>query len=180
MDSSTLPVSFMDDCVCAAVAPVVCVVVFGHSTPARLAKDQQTTSKLSDKNLYATDHGSNVLLMSEFYCERGSFPVVSHQVISSINPTLTTADIDKPPLCWMVFITSYEVAGATSLTSQWPTVASPSAQPRSSLGSRFVLCGRRLLVTGTPNQGAHSPWIFELDVAWRPGFWDLVVLKLMK
>ncbi|CAL1165753.1 unnamed protein product [Cladocopium goreaui] len=34
---------------------------------------------------------------------------------------------------------------------------------RSSLGSRFVLCGRRLLVTGTPNQGAHSPWIFDLN-----------------
>lgn len=37
---------------------------------------------------------------------------------------------------------------------------------RSSLGSRFVLCGRdarKLLVTGTPGNGAHTPWIFDVD-----------------
>lgn len=38
---------------------------------------------------------------------------------------------------------------------------------RASLGSRFLFCGRKLLVTGTPNQGAHSPWLFDLaDRTW--------------
>lgn len=39
-----------------------------------------------------------------------------------------------------------------------------STMKRSSLGSRFAKSGHRLLVTGTPNQGAHTPWIFDLEV----------------
>lgn len=36
---------------------------------------------------------------------------------------------------------------------------------RSSLGSRFILCGAdqsKLLVTGTPGSGAHTPWVFDI------------------
>eukprot|EP00930_Biecheleria_cincta_P084789 TRINITY_DN74220_c0_g1_i1.p1 TRINITY_DN74220_c0_g1~~TRINITY_DN74220_c0_g1_i1.p1 ORF type:complete len:381 (-),score=35.62 TRINITY_DN74220_c0_g1_i1:42-1184(-) len=37
---------------------------------------------------------------------------------------------------------------------------------RSSLGSRFVMCGSntcKLLVTGTPGNGAHTPWVFDVE-----------------
>lgn len=42
---------------------------------------------------------------------------------------------------------------------------------RSSLGSRLLLCGAdssKLLVTGTPGPGAHTPWIFDM----RTKRWD--------
>eukprot|EP00928_Gymnodinium_smaydae_P043377 TRINITY_DN29073_c0_g1_i3.p1 TRINITY_DN29073_c0_g1~~TRINITY_DN29073_c0_g1_i3.p1 ORF type:complete len:401 (-),score=30.82 TRINITY_DN29073_c0_g1_i3:194-1396(-) len=38
---------------------------------------------------------------------------------------------------------------------------------RSSLGSRLILHGSTLLVTGTPGAGAHTPWLFDLHAkAW--------------
>jgi len=42
------------------------------------------------------------------------------------------------------------------------TSASEGSRFRSSLGSRLVLLGKRLLVTGTPGRGAHTPWLFDL------------------
>jgi hypothetical protein len=34
---------------------------------------------------------------------------------------------------------------------------------RSSLGSRMVQCASGLVVTGTPGNGAHTPWLFDLQ-----------------
>lgn len=49
-------------------------------------------------------------------------------------------------------------------TSESLTPGVEATRFRSSLGSRFAKSGHRLLVTGTPNQGAHTPWIFDLEV----------------
>mmetsp|Transcript_74103 Transcript_74103/g.141027 ORF Transcript_74103/g.141027 Transcript_74103/m.141027 type:complete len:453 (-) Transcript_74103:60-1418(-) len=46
-----------------------------------------------------------------------------------------------------------------------------SSRFRSSLGSRLLLCGAdksKLLVTGTPGNGAHTPWVFDI----RTTRWD--------
>lgn len=45
------------------------------------------------------------------------------------------------------------------------TAASQASRFRSSLGSRMVCCegGASLVVTGTPGQGAHTPWRFDVD-----------------
>eukprot|EP00747_Dinoflagellata_sp_TGD_P220417 gnl/TRDRNA2_/TRDRNA2_92412_c0_seq1.p1 gnl/TRDRNA2_/TRDRNA2_92412_c0~~gnl/TRDRNA2_/TRDRNA2_92412_c0_seq1.p1 ORF type:complete len:473 (+),score=56.30 gnl/TRDRNA2_/TRDRNA2_92412_c0_seq1:6-1424(+) len=42
------------------------------------------------------------------------------------------------------------------------TVDIEAARFRSSLGSRLLLLGSSLLVTGTPGPGAHTPWLFNL------------------
>lgn len=43
------------------------------------------------------------------------------------------------------------------------TVGTETTRFRSSLGSRLLLVGSSsLLVTGTPSQGAHTPWLFDL------------------
>ncbi|CAE8584127.1 unnamed protein product [Polarella glacialis] len=54
---------------------------------------------------------------------------------------------------------------AKPLRAEELTDAAEAARFRSSLGSRLLSCrsGQALFVTGTPNQGAHTPWLFDLE-----------------
>eukprot|EP00435_Cladocopium_sp_Y103_P030911 s628_g7.t1 len=128
------------------------------STQLRLEEDDEIVG-MPRYNVVLADYEVELLLPS------GRVRSVRHAGLNVPSGSRAVADPKRPGQLYLLengssTLWSYDCGSgrAESLT-----VGAEATRFRSSLGSRFVLCGRRLLVTGTPNQGAHSPWIFDLN-----------------